>query len=229
MILARILPFPGTLPDSIIFRYSHIFDLFPVLVGTVFRYSHGLYLFWYSLEHFFDTQKDLPLPGNLPDSTIFRYSHRFDTFPILVGTVFRYSQGFYLFPVLARILPFFVTCRDSFSILVRILHFFGTRPHSYIFRYSYIFEPLSGVAGTVFRYSHELYLFWYSLEHFFDTHRDLPLPGNLPDSTIFRYSHRFDPFLVLARTVFRYSHGLYLFWYSPEHFFDTRRDSSFAR
>ena len=40
------------------------------------------------------------------DSTIFLYSHRFDTFSLIAGTVFRYSYGFYLFPLLARILPF---------------------------------------------------------------------------------------------------------------------------
>ena len=142
-ILVRILHFSGSRPHFTIFRCSHRFDPFLVLVGTVFRYSHGLYLFWYSLEHFFDTQRDLPSPGNLPDSTIFRYSHRFDPFPILAGTVFRYSQGFYLFPVLARILPFLVTCRDSFSILVRILHFSGTRSDSTIFRHSHRFDPFS--------------------------------------------------------------------------------------
>ena len=190
----------------------------------------------------------LAFPDTRPDSTIFRYSHRFDHFPILAGTVFWYSQGFYLFLVLARILPFFVTCRDSFSILVRILHFSGSRPHFTIFRYSHRFDPFLLLVGTVFRYSHGLYLFWYSLEHFFDTPRDLPLPGNLPDSTIFRYSHRFDPFPILAGTVFRYSHGFYLFpvlarilpffgthtdstlfRYLPGQFFYTRTDSTFLR
>ena len=41
-ILVPILAFPDTRPDSTIFQYSYIIDHFPVLVKTVFRYSHGL-------------------------------------------------------------------------------------------------------------------------------------------------------------------------------------------
>ena len=77
--------------------------------------------------------------------------------------------------------------------------------------------------------------------------RILPFPGTCKDSTIFRYSHRLDPFLVLIRIVFRYSHGFYFFFvltrilpffgahidwtifrYSFEQFFDTRTDSTFS-
>ena len=44
-ILARILAFPGTRPDSTIFRSSHWLDSFPVLARKVFRYSDGFLLF----------------------------------------------------------------------------------------------------------------------------------------------------------------------------------------
>ena len=100
-----------------------------------------------------------------PGSTIFRYSHRFDPFPVLPCADCRYSDGFYLFSVLARILPF--------SVLVRILPIFGTHRDS-----------LSILPQIV------------------------PFPGTCPDSTIFRYSQRFNPFPVLVGTVFRYSHGM---------------------
>ena len=105
----------------------------------------------------------LPFPSNLPDSTIFRYSHTFDPFPVLVRTIFRYSHGFYLFPVLNRILlfftthndsPFFCNRRDSFSILAWILPFPDTLPDSTIFRYSHWFDPSPVIFRTIFRYSH---------------------------------------------------------------------------
>ena len=101
--LARIPPFAGTRPDSAMFRYSHSFYHFSVLVRTIFRYSHGF--------------------NHLP------YSPGFNNFPILtlilplsvlVRTVLRYSHGFNLLPVLARIPPFA-----------------GTRPDSTFFRYSH--------------------------------------------------------------------------------------------
>ena len=131
-IFARILPFPSILPDSTIFQYSHWFDHFPVLVRTIFWYSHGFYLFLVLarilsflvltlIRPFFCNRRDsfsilariLPFPGTLPNSTIFRYSHWFDPFPVLVRTIFRYSHGFYLFPVLARILSYFGIHIDS--------------------------------------------------------------------------------------------------------------------
>ena len=55
----------------------------------------------------------LPFPGNRLDSTIFRYSDRFNPFPVFAGIVFRYSHELHLFAVLARILPFFGTHTDS--------------------------------------------------------------------------------------------------------------------
>ena len=125
----RILPFPGTRPDSTTFRYSHRFDLFPVLALTVFRYSHRFCLFpeffHYSVltqirpvsgtsqDNFSILARILHFPAARPDSTTFRHSHRFYPFMILAGTIFRYLDGFYLFPVLALILPLFGTHTDS--------------------------------------------------------------------------------------------------------------------
>ena len=144
-VLARILPFPGTRLDSTIFRYSHNLDPFPVLVRTVFGYSHEFYIFLYSsacynfsvlpqirpfsgigLESLLTLARILPFPGTRPDSTIFRYSHRFDPFPVLVGIAFGYF---------ARILPFL-----------------GTRPDSTIFLYSQRFDPFPVLVGKVFGY-----------------------------------------------------------------------------
>ena len=78
----------------------------------------------------------LPFHGICPYSTIFRYSHRFDPFPVLTGTVFRYSYGFYLFPVLAQILPFFDTHTDSTLFWYSLGQFFETRHDSTFGRYS---------------------------------------------------------------------------------------------
>ena len=143
--LARILSFLGTHPDSPIFRYSHRFDPFSVLVGTVFRHSYGFYLFPVITQiwPFSGTRQDnlliiaqiLPFPGTPPDSTIFQYWHRFDPFLVLAVTVFRHSHRFYLFPVLTQIRPFSGTHWDSFSIIAQILPFPGTLPDSAIFRY----------------------------------------------------------------------------------------------
>ena len=93
------------------------------------------------------------------------------------------------------------------------------------------------------------------IRHFFGTRADtlsilgriLTFPGTRPDSTNFRYSHLFNPIPILARIVFPYSHGFYLFLllarillffgthtdstlfrYSPEHSLDTRTDSNFS-
>ena len=147
--MARILPFPSTRPDSIIFRYSHRFDPFSVLVGTIFRYSNGFYLFQVlariyhfsvhtQIRPFFGTRRDslsileriLPFPGIRPDSIMFRHSHRFDPFSVLVGTVFPYSNGFHLFQVLARILSFFGTHTDSTLFRYSSEQFFDTRTDS---------------------------------------------------------------------------------------------------
>ena len=66
-ILARILPLPGSRPDSINFRSSHWFYYFWILAWKVFRYSHGLY-------HFQVHSRIGQFSGSNTDSTIFRYS-----------------------------------------------------------------------------------------------------------------------------------------------------------
>ena len=118
-ILARILPFSA-------------------LIWTVFRYSHGIFLFrelaW--IQPYFDTRTDCTIFGT--PMTVFRYSHgiflfrelaRILRFSVLIWTVFRYSHGIFLFRELARI--------PQFSVLARILPFVDAHSHSTIFRYSY--------------------------------------------------------------------------------------------
>ena len=265
---ARILPFPGTRPDSIIFRYSLRFDPFPVLVGTTFGYSHGFHLFpvqarilsffgtpidstlfryswgqllvtrtdptfsrystgffhfsvlpqirpfyWYSSGKFFDTRMDSTFPGTRPDSTVFRNSHRFDPFPILVGTVFGYSHGstfsrytprFYHFSVQPQIRPFFDTRRESFLTFARILPFPRTRPDSTIFRYSHRFDLFPVLVENVFSYSHGFYLF--------PVHaRILSFFGTPTDSTLFRYSLGKFSHTRTDSTFSPYSPGFYHF------------------
>ena len=69
--------------------------------------------------------------------------------------------------------------------------------------------------------------------------RILPFPATRPYSILFQNWPWFYLFLVLVRTVFRYSHGFYhfmvltlillFFRYSSEQFFGTRMDSTFFR
>ena len=146
----------------------------------------------------------LAFPGIGPDSTIFgthtdsilfwcSLRQFFDT--RTDSTFSWYSHGFYHFSALTQIRPFFGTRRDSF---------FDTRTDSTFSRSSPGFYHFS--VHTQIR-------------PFFGTRRDsftileriLHFPGTRPDSVIFRYSHRFDPFSVLVGT-----------------FFDTRTDSTFA-
>ena len=250
-----ILAFPSTRPHSTIFLYSHWFDPFPVLSGTVYRYSHGFSFSLYSpifyhflvltyIRPFIGTRRDslqilagiLFFPRTCPDSTIFRYSHRFDPFPVLVGTVFRYSKGFYLFPVLAPILPFFGPHIDWTLFRYSSEQFFDTGTDSTFSWYSpgfchflvlTLIRPFFGTQPKIF-------LILARILPFFGTHRDSTLfpvvagtvfrysqgfylfpvlarilffPSTNPDSTIFQYLNSFDPFLVVAGTVFRYSHG----------------------
>ena len=126
LVLTQIRPFFGNPRDSfsILARIIH----FLVLAGTDCTFSGTRRNIFSILVGI------LPLPGNRPDSTLFRYSHRFHHFPVLARTVFRYSNGFYIFAVLTQIRPFFGDRRDSFSILARIIHFLV-------------------LAGTFFRYS----------------------------------------------------------------------------
>ena len=166
--------------------------------STFSRYSPGFchFLILTQIRPFSITRRErfsilariLPFPDTHPDSTIFGHSIKFDHFPVLTGTVFNtrgdstyswYSPGFYHFSVPTKIRPFSDTRLDSFSILAWIL-------------------PFLVLAWNFFRYSHRFYLFPILA-------RILPFPSTRPDSTIFWYSHRFDPFLVLAGTIFRYS------------------------
>ena len=191
LVFARILPFPGTRPDSTIFRYSHWFYHFSKLVRTVFQYWDGFYLFPvlarilpFSGIHtdstlfqnlagqFFDFRTYSTFSRYSPESTIFWYSHWFYPFPVLARAVFRYLHLFYLFLVLAQILPFFGTHTDSTLLQYPPGQLFDIRTYS-----------------TFSWYSPRFY-------HFFGTLR-----------TIFRYSHWFYPFRELVWKVFRYSLG----------------------
>ena len=159
-ILARILSFSGTDPDSAIFRY------------------------WF--EQFFGTRIDSTFPGTRPDSIILRYWPWFYHFSVLVRTVSRLphrfslfldSRGLYCFPVQTLILPFFGTRSDSFSVLARILPFPGTRPDSIVFRYRPWFYHFSVLIRRVFRFSYRFYLFPVisQILPFFGTHTDWTL------------------------------------------------------
>ena len=141
--LARILRFLGTRPDSIIFRYSHRFDRFPVLVGTAFGYSHGFYIFPVLLGM-------LLFFGTPTDSTLFWHSSGKFFHTRTDSTFSWYSSGCYHFSVLPQIRPFSGTRGDSFWLLARILHFPGTRRDATIFRYSHRFDPFPVLVGTVF-------------------------------------------------------------------------------
>ena len=110
-------------------NYLYYFRPFPVLVGTIFRYSHGLYFFpvLTRILRIFDTHTDSTLFGYSPGQ--FFYTRTDPTFS-------RYLPGFYHFSVLTQIRTFSGTHRDSFSILDCILPFPGTYPDSTIFWYS---------------------------------------------------------------------------------------------
>ena len=86
-ILARILPFTDSRPDSTIFRYSDRFHPLLVLAGTVFRYSYGFYLFPVLAPI-------LSFSGTDRDSSIFRYSFGQFFGTRTDSTFSRYSPGF---------------------------------------------------------------------------------------------------------------------------------------
>ena len=161
-LLVRILPFPGTHPDSTIFWYAHRLYPLPILVGTLFRYSHGFYLFLvlarilqflgtykdctpfrYSSRQFFATRTDstfspvltriLPFLGTHINCTFFRYSSRHFLDTSTDSTFSPYSPGFYNFWVGTQIVRSSDTRLDIFSVLAQILTFPVTRRDSTIF------------------------------------------------------------------------------------------------
>ena len=153
-------------------------------------------LFRFSPEQFFDTRTD---------STIFRYSHWLDPFPVLNRIVLPYSHGFYHVRVLARILPFFWTSTDLTLFQFLPEQLFDTRTDSTFSRHSPVFYhlselpvngPFSVLTRTIFRYSHGFYHFSVltligpfsgtQLNSFTILARILPCSSTLPDSTIFR-------------------------------------------
>ena len=86
LMLARILLFFNTPPDSTIFQYSDRFDPFPLFTGKDFRCSHGFYLFpGTHLDIFSILARIVPFPGTHPDSTIFGTPTD--------SSLFRYSRG----------------------------------------------------------------------------------------------------------------------------------------
>ena len=83
-------------------------------------------------DNFWLLAQILPFTCIRLDSTIFRYSHRFDLD--------------------------FGTRGECFLTLARILPFPRTRSDSTGFRYTHRFDPFSVLVGTVFGYSHGFYL-----------------------------------------------------------------------
>ena len=111
------------------FRFSHSFYYFFVLVQTLFRHSHGFHL--------------LPVlawiqqcSGTHTDPTIFSYWFGLFFGTCTNSTFCRYTPSLTNAPVLTLILLFFRTGPDSFSALAWIPPFTGTRPDSTMFQYS---------------------------------------------------------------------------------------------
>ena len=123
------LPIFDTRTDSTFSRYSLEFYQFSVLtlIGPFFGIQPNCFSILVRI---------LPFPVNLPDSTIFRYSHWLDPFPVLTRKVFPYSYGFYNLPVLARILQCFGTHTDWSLFRYSPSEFFDTRTDSTFDRYS---------------------------------------------------------------------------------------------
>ncbi|KAL6327002.1 hypothetical protein AAG906_012686 [Vitis piasezkii] len=120
----------GYSPDS---TFSQVFSRIPTFFGThtdstLFRYSSG---------QFFDTQMDSTFSGTL-DSNIFRYSHRFDLFPVLVGKVFDTFGRFYLF----RCLPYSTILMRSSTLFTFRWESFGYSSRFYLFKYRIIPFPV---------------------------------------------------------------------------------------
>ena len=202
--------FFGTRTDSTFSRYLPGFNNFLVvtlilpffvLVRTVFRHSHEFHflpivaqieqffgthtdstIFPYWSGQFFGTRTDSTFSRYSPGSLIFRYSHCFYHFSVLVRTVLRYSHGFHLFLVLARIQQFSGAHTDSTIFSYWSGQFFGTRTDSTFSRYSpglnnfLVLTLILPILRT-------------GPESFSVLARIPPFPGTCPDSTIFWCSH----------------------------------------
>ena len=114
-----------------------------MLNRTVFRYSHGFYLFPV-------LARILPFFGTHTDSTLFQYVPGQCFITRTDSTFSGYSLRIYYFSVLIVILPIFGAQRDCFSILARILPFPGTRPEFYHFSVLTLIRPFSGTRPDSF-------------------------------------------------------------------------------
>ncbi len=143
------------------------------------------------MDSFSVLARNLSFPGTRPYNTIFRYSHRFYHFRYSYGQFFGTrtesfflgnSPGFYHFRYSYG--QFFGTRTKSF--------FLGNSPRFYHFSILARILPFSVLIWTVFRYSHEIFLF---REH----SRIIPFFDTRTDSTIF--GTHMDSFSVLARNL----------------------------
>ena len=135
------LSFFCTHTDSTIFRYSHAYYLIPVL-ARILPFSGTLTnstFFGTRPDSFSVVVQILHFPDTCSNSTIFRYSSGQFFGPFMDSTFSRYSPGFYNFPVLTLILPFSETHPDCFSIGAQILPF----PGFYQFRVLTLILPFS--------------------------------------------------------------------------------------
>ena len=157
------------------------------------------------IRHFSGTRPDsfsiltriLPFFGTRLDSIIFQCSHLFDSFQVLAATLFPYSHGFCLFPILARIISFFGAHTYSTLFGYSGRQFFDTHTDSAFCWYSLGLYHFS-VLTLIRRFSGT------RPDSFSILARILSFFGTCPDDIIFRSSHLFDAFSVLAPTVFRY-------------------------
>ena len=166
-VLARNLSFLGTRPDSTFFRYSHGFYYFPVLIWTLFRYWHEIFLFR-------EVARMLPFFDTRTDSTIFRCSYG-KFFGTRTESFFSGNTPvYYYFLIHAQILPFSGTHMDSFLVLTQNHSVPGTRADSTICPYSHGFCHFPVLIWTVFRYSRVILLFreLARILPFFGTHMD---------------------------------------------------------
>ena len=157
---------------------------------------HAWTLFRYSPgSHLSGTRRDFYFSSTRPDSTLLWYSPGFHLSLVLAQiSTFPALTGSYLSGTRP---DFYFSSTRSDSTLSRYspIPFFGTRPDSTFLWYLPRFPP--------FRHSPGFYLFWYS-------------PGFL----LFQHSLGFYHFLVLTRTLLRYSPRF--------HLSDTSRDSTFS-